>query len=89
MRKSKRKSLPKFRSLDKLVEFFETHDLGEYRQAMPTARFDVALKKRTYLVAIDAELSSKLTRIAKMRRRSSERLVNSWLREKLMEHGQA
>jgi hypothetical protein len=85
MAESKSKNLPRFRSLDELVEFFDTHDLGEYWNEMPEAHFEVDLKRRTHLVAIDAELVDKLTEIARSRHTSSEELINSWLREKILE----
>ena len=65
MAKSKSKKLPSFGSLDELVQFFDTHDLGEYWESMPKAHFEVDIKRRTHLVAIDDEIMSKLTDIAK------------------------
>ncbi len=46
MAKNKSKPLPKFGSLDKLVEFFDTNDLGDFLDAMPEAHFDIDLKLR-------------------------------------------
>ncbi len=86
MAKSKSKNLPHFRSLDELVKFFDTHDLGEYWDEMPEAHFEVDIKRRTHLFAIDAEVASKLTEIAKSKQISSETLVNTWLKEKIQEH---
>jgi len=83
MGKSKAKTLPRSKSLDELVEFFETHDMGEYWDQMPEAHFDIEIKKRTHLVAIDAEVADKLTEIAKSKKIPSEALVNSWLKERL------
>lgn len=83
MRKSKPKSLPRLKSALELVEFFETHDMGEYWDSMPEAHFDVAIKGRTHLIAIDEEIAEQLIRIAKTKRISSGALVNSWLREKI------
>jgi hypothetical protein len=57
MAKSKSRSLPRFRSLAELVEFFEARDLGEYWDEMPEVHFEVDIKKRTHLVAIDADSS--------------------------------
>jgi hypothetical protein len=88
MTKSKSKSLPRFRSLDKLVEFFETNDLGEYWDKMPEAHFEVDIKRRKHLVAIDAKLANKLTEIARSKEISSEKLINSWLREKILEQAE-
>jgi len=36
-------------SLDELVEFFDTHDLGEYWDQMPEAHFEVDIKTKTYI----------------------------------------
>lgn len=85
MSKSKSKKMPHFRYLDELVEFFDTHDLGEYWNEMPEAHFDVDLKRRTHLVAIDAKLAGRLSQIARSRQTSSQRLINSWLKEKILE----
>ncbi len=87
MAKSKPKTLPRFRSLDRLVQFFESHDMGDYWNQVPEAHFEVNIKKRTHLIAIDPKLSEKLTRIARSKRISSRRLVNSWLRERIQKLG--
>jgi hypothetical protein len=81
----KDKRLPRFKSLNRLVEFFEDHDLGEYLDEMPKARFDVTIKKRIRLIAIEAKLADQLTRIARSRRTSSQGLINAWLKQKVHE----
>ena len=85
MSKSKSKTLPRFGSLDELVKFFDTHDLGEYWTEMPEAHFEVEIKRKTHLFAIDTELANKLTEIAESREISSEALINVWLKEKIQE----
>ncbi len=35
---------PKFETLEELVEFFDSHDLGDYWDALPEAHFDVTIK---------------------------------------------
>ncbi|HEV8711409.1 MAG TPA: CopG family antitoxin [Candidatus Binatia bacterium] len=85
MAKSKSKDLPPSRSLDELVEFFDTHDMGEYWEQMSEAHFDIDIKRRTQLVAIDEELIDRLSKVAKSKRASVETLINSWLREKMLE----
>ena len=52
-------NMPHFTSLDELVEFFDTHDLGEYLDQMPEAHFEVDIKTKTHLFAIDDELATK------------------------------
>ena len=84
MSKNKSKTLPDFESLNELVEFFDTNDLGEYWDDMPEIDFEVDLKKRTHLFSIDSELAVRLTEIAKSRQVPSQALVNDWLKEKIM-----
>ena len=79
------KPMPKFSSLGELVEFFDTHDLGEYWDSMPKAHFDIDIKKRTHLFAIEEDLAEKLTEFARAKQIPSETLINVWLREKLFE----
>ncbi len=87
MARNKSKSLPKFHSLDELVDFFDSNDLGDYLENMPEAKFDVFLKKRTHLIALDESVALKLSEIAKAKRVSSQTLVNSWLRERIRRAG--
>ncbi|MDQ2855696.1 MAG: BrnA antitoxin family protein [Acidobacteriota bacterium] len=83
MPRSKIKSLPEFGSLDTLVKFFDENDLGDYWDILPEATFDVALKRRRHLVALDERVASKLSEVARSKKVSSEKLLNSWLRERL------
>ena len=83
MARSKPKALPVTKSIDGLVEFFDTHDMGEYWDQLPEVDFKINIKKRRHLVAIDEEIIPELTRIAKSKRVRSEKLINAWLREKI------
>ena len=85
MAEKKSKNMPHFTSLDELVEFFDTHDLGEYWDQMPEAHFEVDIKTKTHLFAIDDDLATRLSEIARLRQTPSQMLVNSWLREKVLE----
>lgn len=85
MARSKAKNLPHFSSLDELVEFFDSQDLGEYLDQLPEVDFEVNIKRRIYLIPLDAELAGKVTEIARGREISPEALVNSWVREKVLE----
>ncbi len=82
------KQLPKFGSLDALTDFFDENDLGEYTEQMPEANFEVNLKRRKYFVAIDEEISEKLSEISKLEYQPSETIVNSWLREKVLSYSE-
>jgi hypothetical protein len=74
---------PSFASLDELVEFFDTHDMGEYEGDLPEAHFEVDVQRKTHLIAIDEETNSRLAEIAERERTPAESLVNSWLKEKI------
>ena len=85
MKKSENSALPHFDSLDELVDFFDTHDMGEFYEQMPEAEFEVDISRRQYLVAINAEVARKLSEFAKSRKTTSEALANAWLIEKIKE----
>lgn len=82
MARSKVERVTPAKRLDELVEFFDSNDMGERWEQMPEAQFDVDIKSRTHLVAIDEELARRLTEIARARRVSSEKLINTWLKER-------
>ena len=41
MGRSKSKTLPEFESLEECIEFFDTHDMGEYWEQLPEADFEI------------------------------------------------
>lgn len=51
------KLLPQVTSLDKLVEFFETHDMGDYWASLPEAHFEIDIRRKTQLFVLDDEPS--------------------------------
>lgn len=83
MAANKKDEIPKTDSLDELVEFFDTHDMGEYWDRMTEVDLDIDIRQRKHLVALDDDLAGKVARIARSRHVSSESLINSLLREKL------
>lgn len=83
MAKSKAKTLPELNSTDELVEFFETNDMADYWEQMPEADFEIKIKRRKHLIALEEDVVSQVARIAKSKMVSSEALINSWLKEKL------
>ena len=85
MASSKSKSLPQWNSIDELVDYFDSHDMGDQLEHMPEVQIDVDIKSKKYLVAIEEEILSKLADIAKRESVSSEQLINSWLKERILE----
>lgn len=84
MERSETTSLPEFDSAQDLAEFFDTHDMGDFISQMPAVNFEVDIKKRSYLVAIDGEVMKRLVEIAKSQQVPAEALINSWLKEKAL-----
>ena len=87
MARNDSKSIPKFASLDELVEYFDSHDLGDHLEQSPDAEFEIVLKKSTHLIALEKGLALKLSKIAKAKKVSSQKLVNTWLKEKIQKPG--
>jgi len=85
MGENETKHFPQFESLDEMVEFFDNQDWGDYIDQMPEVDFEVDIKRRMYTITLEIELAEKLTEIARSRHISSEELVNSWVREKVLE----
>ncbi len=82
MAKSKSKTERPWKSLDELVEYFDTHDMGDDLEGVPEVEAQVSITKRTHLVGIDEALFSKLSALAKAKRISVSALVDSLLKEK-------
>ena len=88
MTENNQKQMPKFDSLDELTDFFDENDMGDYLENMPKVDFAVNIKKQTYFVAVDEELAAKLSEIAKREHLPSDAIVNSWLREKILNYSE-
>lgn len=65
------------------MEFFDKHDMGDYWDQLPKAEFEVNIKSRKHLVAIDEKIIPSINQIAKSKRVTSAKLINTWLREKV------
>ncbi len=89
MAKSKYRPTPKFKTLNELVGFFDTHDMGNYWDKMPEAHFDIDIRRRTHVIALDDDIVRELDALTEAKQVPSQTLVNSWLREKLAEQTKA
>lgn len=87
MAKNKATTLPQMGSMNELVDFFDTHDLGDYWEEMPKANFEVRIKGRKYLVALEEDVAAQVIHIAKEEKIGSQALINIWLKEKLRKVG--
>jgi len=77
------RSLPPWRSLDELVDYFDTHDMGEHLDKMPNVDLEVDIKRRRHLVAIDDDVLAQVSEVADKKGLSTGGLINIWLRERI------
>ena len=73
-------SISQVDSLEKMGEFWDTHDFTSFDTDAPDAEFTIATQ-----VSIEPELLAAVEDQARLRGVSVETLVNLWLQEKLLE----
>jgi hypothetical protein len=56
---------------------------------MPKAHFDIDITRITHIFSLDKDLAETLTKIARAKRIPSSKLINEWLREKVVEQAKA
>ncbi len=56
MAEDKPRKMPRFASLDELVDFFDTHDMGEYLDQMPEVHFEVDIKRHRFRIIVKPTL---------------------------------
>ncbi len=84
--KQERDPIPEhFKSIEEAAEFWDSHDLGDYWDLTREAHFDVDIKNRVFLTALEPKLAKRLTECARQQGLSTETLINVWLSEKLAE----
>jgi hypothetical protein len=85
MKRSK-SSISKARSYKEIGEFWDTHDLAEYREQTQPVEFELDIQSEVIYYPLDKALSARIRSIAKQRGVSPETLLNLWVQEKLEEH---
>ena len=87
--RKKRDPIPRhFKSLQEAADFWDRHDLTDYRDQTREAHFEVDIQRRRFLTALEPELAKKLTACARKQGVSTETLINVWLTEKVRETAQ-
>ncbi|MGE0085308.1 MAG: CopG family antitoxin [Desulfococcaceae bacterium] len=76
-------SISKADSLEKIGEFWDTHDFADFDTDCPDVTFDISCA-----VPVETDLFSEIEKQAKHRGVKVETLVNLWLQQKLAEHTQ-
>ncbi|MFO1430369.1 MAG: CopG family antitoxin [Candidatus Competibacteraceae bacterium] len=81
MGKNRVSSISKADALEKMGEFWDTHDLTDFDTDAPDVEFSVSST-----IAIEPDLLSAIEQQANRRGITVETLINLWLQEKLAEH---
>lgn len=84
MRKHK-SSLSQATSYKEIGEFWDTHDLSDFRDKTKEAQFDVDIESEVIYYAVDRTLSEKIQFLAQKRGVTADTLINLWVQEKLQE----
>lgn len=77
--------IPDFRSLEEAADYWDTHSFADHLEDTEPVEIEVCLARRRILLEIDHDLSEKLKKIAQKKRQSYDKLINSWVREKIMQ----
>ncbi|MCP3935907.1 MAG: hypothetical protein GY708_11100 [Actinomycetia bacterium] len=72
-----------FESLQQAADFWDEHDVADYEDLTREAHFEVDLKRRVFLTALEPQLAKRVAAYARRQGISSETLINTWLSEKL------
>lgn len=87
--KKERDPIPEqFKTIEEAAEFWDSHDLSDYWDLTSAASFDVDIRQRVFLTALEPALAKRLTDCARRQGVSTETLINVWLSEKLAETAQ-
>jgi len=84
MGKNRVSSVSKASTLEKMGEFWDTHDLTDFDADAPDIEFNILSP-----IAIEPDLLSAIEQQANRRGVTVETLVNLWLQEKIAEHDNA
>ena len=82
--KKRRDPIPQnFKSIEELQEFWDTHSVADYDDQFKDVHFDVDIRSRINLVAVEPTLMQELVKHSRAMGVSTETLVNLWLSKQL------
>ncbi|KCZ72202.1 Protein of unknown function (DUF3680) [Candidatus Methanoperedens nitroreducens] len=77
------KKIPDFKSLEEAADYWDNHSFAEYIEDTEPVEIEVNLTKHRIILEIDSDLSEKLKKIAQKKKKSYDKLIGSWIREKI------
>ncbi len=79
------KKIPEFKTLEEAAEYWDTHSFADYIEDTEPVEFEVCLPRRKIMLDIDRDLRNKLRKIAQRKKQSYGKLINAWIREKIIQ----
>lgn len=77
--------IPDFKSLEEAADYWDTHSFADHVEETVPVEIEVHLPQRKIRLVIDRDLQYRLKRIAQKKRQSYGKLINAWIREKIMQ----
>jgi len=75
-----------FKNYEEAAEWFDEHDMSDYKHKMTPVEFHFDLRKNRDWVELEREIAKHVRKLAKEQNVTTRRLVNKWLSEKLRSH---
>ncbi len=72
-----------FETYEEAAEWFDEHDMSDYKYRMKPVDFHADLRKNRDWVELEHELAKYVRKIARERKVPTRLLVNEWLKERL------
>jgi hypothetical protein len=79
----KKPKLPKFKTIDELAKFWETHDSTDYEDELEEVTEPVFVRRPAIQVHLASREAKAVERMANAKGISREELIRSWVLEKL------
>ncbi len=83
MSKDRASSVSQAHSLEEMADFWDTHSLADYDDQTYEIEMSFEPSARRTVVAIEPDLLTDLSRVARERKVSTQTLVNVWLRQQV------
>ncbi|MCL0081069.1 BrnA antitoxin family protein [Peptococcaceae bacterium] len=78
-------SLSKVQTYQDIGRFWDKNDLADYWEETKLAEFEVDIQSEVIYYAVDSKLSGQIIAIAKRHGVPANKLLNSWVQEKLQQ----
>ncbi len=80
-----RTTISKAKAYKDIAEYWDSHSLSSYLGKTKEVEFDVHIDSEQTYYGLEKEISKRLQEVARRRGVSAHALVNTWVREKLLE----